>query len=144
MEMRMHLLVVDDDPIIRELIQAHFLERGFIVYAATNGAEALNLLQRLRIDICIIDLQMPGMNGHELLTCIRARTPLIRTIVVTGAATHHDVLQCLSEGAFSFVTKPLDDMAPLEQAVDQAVHLLSTWIEQLSSLNTLKSEDAVL
>jgi CheY-like chemotaxis protein len=144
MEMHMHMLVVDDDPLIRELILTHFIQRGFVVYTATTGAEALSLMQRLRIDICIVDLQMPGMSGHELLVSMRAKTPLIRSIVVTGAATHHDVLQCLSEGAFSFVTKPLDDLEPLEQAVDQAVHLLSTWIEKLSSLNSLNNEVTVL
>ena len=66
-------LVVDDSMLIRHTV-CRFLEtRGFQVESATNGAEALEMLDRIHPDIIVTDLQMPKMNGQELLTALKAR-----------------------------------------------------------------------
>jgi len=79
-------LVVDDSMLIRHTV-CRFLEtRGFLVESATNGAEALEMLSRIRPDIIVTDLQMPKMNGQELLVALKARpeTEAIPVIVLAG------------------------------------------------------------
>jgi CheY-like chemotaxis protein len=79
-------LVVDDSMLIRHTV-CRFLEaRGFQVESATNGAEALEMLTRIRPDIIVTDLQMPKMNGQELLLALKARpeTQAIPVIVLAG------------------------------------------------------------
>jgi len=79
-------LVVDDSMLIRHTV-CRFLEtRGFEVESATNGAEALEMLDRIHPDIIVTDLQMPKMNGQELLTALKARpdTQAIPVIVLAG------------------------------------------------------------
>jgi len=79
-------LVVDDSMLIRHTV-CRFLEtRGFQVESATNGAEALEMLSRIRPDIIVTDLQMPKMNGQELLVALKARpeTEAIPVIVLAG------------------------------------------------------------
>jgi len=79
-------LVVDDSMLIRHTI-CRFLEaRGFAVESATNGAEALEMLNRIRPDIIVTDLQMPKMDGHQLLLELKARpeTQNIPVIVLAG------------------------------------------------------------
>jgi DNA-binding NtrC family response regulator len=135
-----HILVVDDELIVRELVAGHFRNRGFTVSMAENGKAALTVMSRHHIDILIVDLQMPVMDGHELLAAVRVQHPFARAIVLTGCATFENVLATLEAGAFSFVTKPLTTMEPLDHAVDQALTVLRTWLEQLAALQRLKSE----
>jgi CheY-like chemotaxis protein len=79
-------LVVDDSMLIRHTV-CRFLEtRGFKVESATNGAEALEMLSRIRPDIILTDLQMPKMDGHQFLLALKARpeTEAIPVIVLAG------------------------------------------------------------
>lgn len=133
------LLIVDDDPVIRLILQRHFAARGFIISVAEDGEEALRLLARTRYDLVITDLIMPGIDGLELMRAIRREYPLMRVIVMTGAVTLDNILNVLKEGAFTFVTKPLDDLVPLELAVDLALAMVQGWLDQLSKLQRLKS-----
>lgn len=79
-------LVVDDSMLIRHTVCRFLEERGFTVEAATQGLEALNLLDRIRPDLIVTDLQMPRMDGGELIRVVRARPPLaeVPIIVLTG------------------------------------------------------------
>jgi CheY-like chemotaxis protein len=79
-------LVVDDSMLIRHTV-CRFLEtRGFEVESATNGAEALEMLNGIQPDLIVTDLQMPKMNGHELLAALKSRpdTEAIPVIVLAG------------------------------------------------------------
>lgn len=133
------LLVVDDELIIRELVASHFRAKGYEVATAEHGVAALEHMRYHRTDILIVDLEMPVMDGRRLLAEVRANHPFTRAIVLTGAVTIDNVLATLETGAFSFVTKPINDMAPLESAVDQALAVLRTWLDQLMRLQRLKS-----
>jgi CheY-like chemotaxis protein len=79
-------LVVDDSMLIRHTV-CRFLEtRGFQVESATNGAEALEMLNRIRPDVILTDLQMPKMDGHQFLLALKARpeTETIPVVVLAG------------------------------------------------------------
>lgn len=125
------MLVVDDDPLVRALVVAHLRARGFAVVDAPDGMAAKQVLESRRIDLVVLDLGMPLVDGHHVLRWLRAEQPLVRTVVLTGSPSVEDALACLREGAFAFVTKPLVDLAAFDRAVDLAVQVIATWHDQL-------------
>jgi len=82
-------LVVDDSMLVRCTICRFLEERGFAVETATNGVEALQVLTRLHPDLIVTDMQMPQMNGIELITALKSKpeTSQVPIIVVTGRAS---------------------------------------------------------
>ncbi len=81
-------LVVDDSMLIRYTVSRFLEQRGFAVESATNGAEALEILARVRADLIVTDLQMPKMSGSELITALKStpKTADIPIIIVTNNA----------------------------------------------------------
>jgi CheY-like chemotaxis protein len=79
-------LVVDDSMLIRHTVCRFLEERGFVVHAASNGVDALERLKSIRPDIIITDMQMPKMNGGELITALKAHpsTSSIPIVIVAG------------------------------------------------------------
>ncbi len=136
--MALSILVVDDDLIIRQVVTRHLSLLGHAVDHAGNGIEALSAIDRKRYDIVVTDLQMPGMDGHELLMRLRQDQPLIRAIVMTSYVTLDAIMACLREGAFSFVTKPLGDCAELDRCIEQAAWVLNDWRSHLVKLGRMK------
>jgi CheY-like chemotaxis protein len=134
----MKILIVDDDMIIQQVVSRHVSLLGHHVTTANNGLEALAAIEHQRFDIVITDLQMPMMDGHELITRLHDAQPMIRTIVMTSYVSMDQIMECLREGAFSFVTKPLGDCAALDRAIEHAGWVVNEWREQLRKLNRLK------
>jgi len=134
------LLIVDDEAVIRQILERHFRSRGYEVDVASDGRAALERLAMARYDIVVTDLMMPVMDGFELLTRLRDEYPFIQTIVMTGAVSIDNMLACLKEGAFTFVTKPLDDLSALEDAVHIAAWVVQGWWEQLAALQRMKRQ----
>ncbi len=105
-----HILLVDDDPIMRELASAKLSAAGHDVACANDGAEALEALTRDGADLVISDLDMPVMNGFELTRRIRASETFADTpvIVVTGSDHASAVEAAFAAGATSFLAKPIN------------------------------------
>jgi diguanylate cyclase (GGDEF)-like protein/PAS domain S-box-containing protein len=104
------LLVVDDDTMNRDLMLRRLSRRGFNAALAGNGREALAWINAHRVDLVLLDIEMPDMNGIEVLKILRqdytpAQLPII---MVTGKAGSDDVVAALAAGANDYVTKPLD------------------------------------
>lgn len=85
-------LVVDDSMLIRHTVCRFLEERGFTVESATNGCEALEILQRLRPELIITDMQMPKMTGSELITALKQQpsTANIPIVIVAGKQSGFD------------------------------------------------------
>src|ERR1039458_6093382 len=83
-EFRHSILVVDDDPQVRKLFDQVLNKAGYSVYGACNGLEAKALIQRVHFDVIILDLNMPEMDGFEVLTFARSEMPDLKIIVVSG------------------------------------------------------------
>lgn len=116
------ILVVDDEPRIREIL-AEFLEmEGFRVETASNGAEALVVLSRGAFDVVISDLKMPEMGGLELLAAIREHTPDIVSILMTGFGTVETAIESMKRGAFDYILKPFK--------MDEVIHTVRRGLEQ--------------
>ncbi|MGN7614209.1 response regulator [Magnetococcales bacterium HHB-1] len=103
------ILVVDDEPANIKII-AQTLRDDYHLLVAKNGMEALQILERQRVDLILLDLVMPGMSGFEVCERIK-KNPLTRdldVIFVTGRSEEEDVERGLALGAFYYVTKPFD------------------------------------
>jgi CheY-like chemotaxis protein len=78
------VLVVDDDPLVRRLMAVMVAQDGYAALEAKSGAEALHLAEANRIDLLVTDVEMPGMNGLELVLVLKQRGLIERSLLVTG------------------------------------------------------------
>jgi adenylate cyclase len=104
------VLIVDDDPINREILQRLLTRQGHSVAEAGDGHEALRLLGEHGFDVLLLDILMPGLDGFQVLQCLRERNHLRRTSVVVISALDevHSLVRCLEAGADDYLTKPVD------------------------------------
>ena len=102
------LLLVDDELSMRDSLGRWFAKDGYEVSAAADGPQALAALERRRFDVALVDLKMPGMDGLELQREIRRRDPRAMVIILTAFASVETAVEALKEGAFDYVTKPVD------------------------------------
>lgn len=100
-----NVLVVDDEPMIRESVSAYITKQGYHVFAAEDGIKALEIFQNHPIMFVILDLMLPGMSGEEVCQVMRkqSRVPIV---MLTAKTQENDVLNGLGIGADDYVTKP--------------------------------------
>ena len=108
MSFERHVLIVDDDPNILEVLEARLSSAGLLVHRAASGAEALEKLGNNRIDILVSDIKMPEMSGMELLTKVRGLRPSLPVILLTAYGTIPDAVEAVKSGAVDYLTKPFD------------------------------------
>ena len=110
-------LVVDDSMLIRYTVCRFLEERGFAVESATNGVEALQVLERVRPDLIFTDMQMPKMSGSELITALKKNpeTANIPIIIVAGRASGFDEKEKRADFA---IYKDIDIQGQMEKALD--------------------------
>lgn len=130
----LQLLVVEDDLPTQAFLRGILTKQGFQVHCASDGQQAIAMLMEQRIDLMVTDLQMAGMDGHQLLDYMAEHYPLVPKIVLTGSSTLMTMLDCLRQGALAFCTKPLGDGKPLLQAITIAVDLVNHRKQQLHHL----------
>jgi PAS domain S-box-containing protein len=114
------ILLVDDDPVILELMQEILRPSSYVVDVAHNGREAVERLQACHYDLVLTDMVMPEMQGLELLQYLRLHHPETLTIVFTGYANYQDAVAAVKLGAFDYLTKPLRSEI-LRHAIDRAL-----------------------
>src|SRR5688572_23002982 len=102
------LLVVDDEPSMRSLLQRFAQNEGFEVVAAGDGCQTLAWLRPGLADVAIVDLRMPQVDGLEVLAAIRAADPGCQVILMTGDLTVDTAVQAVKAGALDYLSKPFD------------------------------------
>jgi two-component system NtrC family response regulator len=102
------ILVVDDDESLRRVTQLQLEEAGYPVLAASNGTEALVLIEEASPALVITDLKMPGLSGLELLSKIRSSRPEITVVMITAFGTVQTAVEAMKAGAYDYITKPID------------------------------------
>ena len=100
------LLVVDDEQDFVKLFLKRFERRGFTAAGVHSGQEALEFLQKNEVDIVVLDVKMPVMDGIETLKEIKKRFPLIEVIMLTGHGSVESGIQGMIHGAYDYVMKP--------------------------------------
>jgi two-component system phosphate regulon response regulator OmpR len=102
------LLVVDDEPDVRDVLQEYFVAHGYAVVAADSGQAARALAAQHAIDLALVDIHMPGEDGLSLARHLRERYPRLAIIMLTSASTVVDRIVGLEMGADDYVPKPFD------------------------------------
>ena len=105
---RDRIMVVDDMPDVREFLRDFLEEEGYAVEAFANATDALQRLDECRPRVILLDILMPGLSGLAALEQIRATNPEVGIIMVTGIGDDTIARKTLAQGAFDYVTKPID------------------------------------
>ncbi|MCP4896581.1 MAG: sigma-54-dependent Fis family transcriptional regulator, partial [bacterium] len=111
---RVHVLVVDDEQIVRELLDNNLRREGYRTLQAASGEQALEVMQNHHVDVILSDQVMPGMGGLELLRQVKKINSDLPFIVITAHAEVNKAVEAIREGAFDYVQKPVN---PEELAV---------------------------
>ncbi|HTV56070.1 MAG TPA: response regulator transcription factor [Terriglobia bacterium] len=101
------ILIVDDEPLLRQVIRTTLKAQGYDVAEAGNGSTALDKLRSTRFDLVLLDLNMPGVTGLEACRAIRAISD-VAILVLTVRNSHQDKVEVLDTGADDYVTKPFN------------------------------------
>jgi CheY-like chemotaxis protein len=117
------VLVVDDDDSVRSCVEAFLLDEGFAVESAASGEQALASLTPGRVDVAVVDVRLPGMNGDELIRRAHRRDPALRFVVYTGSPEYSPPPSLAAAGLLPehVLRKPLFDMRVLARAIDRLV-----------------------
>ena len=102
------ILIVNDDPVVLEVMKSLIASYGFSLATAADGQQAISKLQNDQFSIIITDINMPIMDGMELLQHVKANYPKIGVIVVTGLSEEYTYIDVINAGAIDFMTKPFD------------------------------------
>jgi two-component system, response regulator RegA len=102
------VLVVDDDEVFRERLARAMRSRGFDVATAAHNAAALASADARPPAFAVVDLRMPGPGGMALIAPLRARTPGVRIVVLTGYGSISSAVEALRAGAHDYLSKPVD------------------------------------
>jgi len=103
-----HVLVVDDEKLIRFTLRESLAEEGYVVHEAGSVAEAAEMCDRRRIDCAILDHRLPDGDGFELMTTIHEKQPEVPVILMTAYSSVQKAVEAMRRGAFTYVNKPFE------------------------------------
>ncbi len=141
-----HVLVVDDKRGSREALQKMIAKEGFRVSLAHDAETAAEMLGRDPANVVITDLRMPGMDGISLLKQIKRKSPETEVILISGFGTVEAAVEAMREGAYDFLTKPLERMV-VHKAIAKAVEkqeLLRENADLRAQLQSLRDESGLI
>ena len=136
------ILHVDDDPQITNLVAAYLHDYGFETSSVHDPCQVIQQLPRYQERVVILDIDMPRLNGLELLTQIKAFDGGIQVVMLTGLVTMTTVLQSLRLGAEACFFKPVDAIEPLVDALSDCFRKLDRWWGTLDELTRRRKEES--
>ena len=116
------ILLVDDEPKMRDVLGATLADLGYRPLVACSGPEALEILGREEVDLVLSDLRMPKMTGRELLLEIKRKQPNLPVVFITAYSSVKDAVQAIKEGAFDYIGKPFE-IEELDATLKNALQL---------------------
>jgi PAS domain S-box-containing protein len=119
-ELPLKVLIVDDELHIRELLRSFLESRGMSVQAVETADDALALPDLAAIEVALLDIQLPGRDGHELQQELNNRFPGMAKILMSGQADLDDVIAAFSDQAFTFIKKPFSSLKEIAILVERA------------------------
>jgi two-component system probable response regulator PhcQ len=138
------ILVVDDEPSIRELLKEALLREPYDVLCTGSAEEALAVLKQNPVDVIISDEKMPGMSGSEMLAIARQKYPNTIRIILTGHARLETAIRSINEGEiYRFFTKPCN-MVDLAVTIRQALQQRELLSENQRLLNIIRQQSLTL
>lgn len=119
-ERKKHLLLVDDEPVILQVLKAVFEGEPYRLTSVANGKDALAVIAAGNVDLVITDKNLPDVGGIEVLRAAKAKEPLIEVIILTGYGSLDTALSALELDAFDYVLKPLNNVFDIRNKVRKA------------------------
>ena len=143
------VLIVDDEERFRATTATILTKRGYAVTVAGSGEQALEEIQKDAIDVVILDVKMPGMDGTQALREIKRLKPEVSVIMLTGQGTPDQAFATLRDGAFDYLTKPcsidllarrINEALARGQRMSEAEHRVRNLMVPLSSFSTIRED----
>ncbi len=123
------VLIVDDLEEIREILSSFLEDKGYVIYTAENGREALELIKEKEINLVLTDVRMPEMNGYDLTRTIKKMNPKIGIIIMTAYTSIYTEGDIRKIGADDFISKPFN-LTNVSEKVERVIF-------QMKNLNPL-------
>lgn len=115
------ILIVDDEADLRTLLRHILTAQGYQITDAEDGEEAIELIKRQKFDIALLDIQMPNINGIQVLKYIKEHSPQTKAVMLTGYADLKHAMEAKEFGARDFIGKPYK----LEDVLSTIEHILA-------------------
>jgi DNA-binding NtrC family response regulator len=116
---KLRIMVLDDEPIVCKRLKPALEKQGHEVDAFTQSSEAMEQIKQVNYDIIITDLKMKGVDGMQLLSEAKSRSPETEVIVITGFATMETAKESFHKGVFDFIAKPFK-LSEIQEVVSRA------------------------
>lgn len=116
-----NLMIVDDDPAVVKVFERVAKEEGLSLAIARSGTEAVECLNRQMIEVAVIDVNLPGYTGIQLLEHIKSNKYATESIIITGVGTVETAVRAIKIGAYDYLTKPFDDITKVVMIITKAM-----------------------
>jgi two-component system, NtrC family, response regulator HydG len=116
------ILIADDNPAELDAFTRILVRTGYQILSVDNGQSALEIIKKNPIDVLLTDLNMPFLNGHELLRSAKALKPELEIVIITGEGSVESAVNTLKAGAYDFIEKPfkrIDLLKTIEKALEK-------------------------
>ena len=143
-ERRKQLLLVDDEPVILQVLKAVFEDEPYRLTTASNGKDALAVIATSQVDLVITDKNLPDVGGIEILRAAKAKDPLAEVIILTGYGSLETALTALELDAFDYVLKPLNNVFDIRNKVRKADQKQQMAMENRRLIQELSRKNAEL
>lgn len=139
-----HLVIVDDEPVILQILKAVFEDEPYRLTLAASGHEALQVMQRDGVDLLLTDKNLPDVNGLELLKAAKQVNADAEVIIITGYASLETALAAMELDAFDYVLKPLNNVFDIRKKVRRALEKQRMVIRNRELLTFLEAKNTEL
>src|SRR5437016_1111260 len=135
------VLIIDDEQGLRNMLKFSLQKRGYEVFDAESGEQALALAKTQSFELAVCDIMMPGMDGVQVLKALKEISPSTEVIMATGYATLETAVESMKQGAFDYITKPYS-LANLCTVFEKASEhrKLKAKVNYLEELDRLKTD----
>jgi two-component system, NtrC family, response regulator PilR len=135
-----HILIVDDDQSVRDVLAIVFRKEGYRIDEAINAGDALKKLKNCEFDLIVSDIKMPDLSGIELLKKVKSIHPEMPFVLITAFASANDAVEAMKLGAADYITKPFD-LDELRVTMDKILRKTSSEHENVELKTSLEDKD---
>lgn len=115
------ILIIDDDNSVRSSLSSYLEDAGYNPLTACDGKQGIEIFGQEDIDLVLVDLRMPEMDGYEVIKHIHKKSPQTPLIVVSGASGIQDAIETMKIGAWDYIVKPIREMSTLVHSIEKAI-----------------------
>ena len=133
------IIVIDDDPKMREMISSVLKEEGYSVETVKNGKQAVKLCSQVPFDVALIDIELPDMKGTELLAKLKTIQPKMITIIITGHPSIENTIKAVNEKADKYILKPFEISTLIETIKKLVSERTTIYFSMLAEIENAKA-----